>query len=125
MNKFEYNYEMLTGENNLNLFAALSIFTTNAPKLIDGIIKASKEENLAKIEELAAKLISCSSPAQMSSFTDTAKNLIIAVREHNKSTIDKIVDSLMQNFEQMVRDINPVALEQKMEFDNSSASFRS
>jgi hypothetical protein len=103
----------------------LSVFTTSAPKIINSIAKAAKEENLAKIEELASKLIACSGQAQLASFSNKAKDLVIAVRENNKPTIDRTVDSLRQNFEQMVRNVNPVVLEQKMEFDNSSSSLTS
>jgi hypothetical protein len=122
MNEFEYNYPKLSGENNLNLFTALSIFATRAPKIINGITEAAKEENLAEIEALAAKLIAYSNQAQLTGFADKAKDLIIAVREHKKSAIDKNADLLKQYFDQMARDINPVATEQKIEFDNSSSS---
>jgi hypothetical protein len=36
--------------------------------------------------------------------------------------IDKNVDSLRQCFDQMTGDINPITLDQKLEFDNSPAS---
>jgi hypothetical protein len=122
MNKLEYNYPKLTEENNLNLFTALSIFSTRAPLIIGSIIKAAKEENLTEIEELAAKLISFSHQAQLTGFTAKVNDLVIAVREHNKSAIDKNIESLKRCFEQMIGNINPVALDQKLEFDNSSAS---
>jgi hypothetical protein len=114
MNKFESNYLKLMEENDLNLFTALSIFTARAPKIINGIAEAAKEENLTEIEELAAKLIAYSSQAQLTGFTDKAKDLIIAVREHKKDTIDKTVDSLRQCFDQMAKDTNPVTMEQKI-----------
>jgi hypothetical protein len=123
MNKFEYNYPKLTDENNLNLFTALSIFAARAPKIINDIAEAAKEENLIEIEELAAKLIAYSNQAQLTGFTNKAKDLVIAAREHKKSIIDKNVDSLRQCFDQMVRNINPATMEQKIEFDNSPASF--
>ena len=123
MNKFEYNYPKLTEENNLNLFTALSIFAARAPKIINDIAEAAKEENLTEIEELVAKLIAYSSQAQLTGFTDKAKDLVIAVRESKKTAIDENIDSLRQYFDQMARNINPATMEQKIEFDNSPASF--
>jgi hypothetical protein len=77
------NCEKLTKECDLDLYTALSIFVTNAPKLIDAILDTIETESLAELEELAAKLIRYSNNAQLTGFTERVKNLIIAAREHN------------------------------------------
>jgi len=108
MNKLENNCEKSSETAGLSLYTALSIFTARAPKIINGIADAAKEENLAHIEELAAKLIAYSNQAQLDRFTDMVKDLVIAAREHHTSVIDSHIDSLKQCFEQMVRTTGPV-----------------
>jgi hypothetical protein len=122
MDNLGNNNEKAAEVNCVNLLTALSIFSTRTPLIIGSITKAVKEENLTEIEELAAKLISYSNQAQLTGFTAKAKDLVIAVRERNKSAIDKNIESLKRCFEQMTGDINPLTLDQKLEFDNSPAS---
>jgi hypothetical protein len=103
MNELENNCETSAETAGLSLYTALSIFTARAPKIINSIAEAAKKENLAQMEELAAKLIAYSNQAQLDGFTDKAKDLVIAAREHKISTLENQVDLLKQHFEQMVK----------------------
>ncbi|HBG27582.1 MAG: hypothetical protein A2Y10_15910 [Planctomycetes bacterium GWF2_41_51] len=97
------NTEPLTNDNNLNLYATLSIFVTKAPRLMDCIQETIKSENITELEEYAAKLIIFSDNAQLEGFTQRVKNLIIAARENNFHIAEKEVESLRESFEKMTK----------------------
>jgi len=107
------------GENKLDLYTALSIFVAAAPKLINGICNAIEAKNLAELEYLAAKLIAYSSQAQLTSFTEKVKNLIIAAREQKNDLVEKQIDSLRYCFEQMARITNATALDERIEVEGN------
>ena len=93
--------ELLIKQDGLNLYATLSIFTAKAPRLIDCIVNAIKEENLTELEDLATKLILYSDNAHLNGFSERVKNLIIAVREHKISMAETLAESLKQCLRQM------------------------
>ncbi|MFA5292683.1 MAG: hypothetical protein WC496_06570 [Phycisphaerae bacterium] len=103
------NHKNAVKEYNLDLYTALSIFTANAPKLIDTIIDTIETESLTELEDLAAKLIRHSNNAQLTGFTERVKTLIIAARERNIPMVEKQADSLKQCFEQMTRTVRATA----------------
>jgi hypothetical protein len=105
----------------LDLYAALSTFVSTAPKLINGICDAAQAGNLAEMEELATKLISYSNQAQLVSFTEKVKNLIIAAREQKPSTMENEIDSIREYFEQMAEKIDSIIPVKKIELNSFSA----
>jgi hypothetical protein len=109
--------------NDLDLYTALSIFATNAPKLINDLFEAAKAENHEEMEELAAELITYSSQAQLTEFTNRIKNLIIAVREHDLSKAEQETDSLRQCFEQMIQKIDSIIPITKIELQEAQNAY--
>lgn len=111
----------LSGESNLDLYTALSIFVSNAPKLINSLCDAAQAGNLAEMEEFAAKLIKYSNDAQLVSFAEKIKNLVIAAREQKIDIMEKQTSSLKQCFEQMAKISKSIGIEEKTELNSFAA----
>lgn|GEM_PF-2237914 len=105
----------------MDLYTALSIFVSNAPKLINGICDAAQAGDLAEMEELAAKLIAYSNQAQLVNFAEKVKNLIIAAREQKPSTMENEIDSIRKYFEQMAEKIDSIIPIKKIELNSFSS----
>lgn len=96
----------LSNYNNINTYATMSIFAIKAPRLLDYIEKAVKEENIADIEYHASKLIVYSSNACLEGFTQVTKNLIIAARENKIDLVREHSTFLKESFERMTKAVS-------------------
>lgn len=90
-----------------------------APKLINSICNKIETKSLAEVEWLAAKLATYSRKAQLTSFADKAKNLIIAAREQEIDLAKKHADSLRYSFEQMAKAIHATEFDKRTEVEDS------
>jgi hypothetical protein len=114
--------EKSINSNDINLYTALSMFVSAAPRYIDGILDAAESENLTQIEELAAKLSACSNRVQLTGFTEKAKDLIVAARERRPAVVRSLANGLKQTFEQMINSVDSTGLEQRLKLEEASIS---
>jgi hypothetical protein len=114
--------EKSINSNDINLYAALSIFVSSGPRYIDCILDAAETEDLLRIEELTAKLSACSGRAQLTGFTEKTKDLIVAARERRSAVVRDLANSLKQTFEQMITSVDSTGLEQRLKLEEASIS---
>jgi len=97
--------------NNVDLYTALAMFVSNAPRLIERIFNACETENLLLAEETAEKLNLYSCNARLTGFSKNINNVIIAARERNLPTVQSETKKLREIFDQMTKYANKMVLE--------------
>ncbi|MDD5134826.1 MAG: hypothetical protein PHP01_05395 [Phycisphaerae bacterium] len=113
--------EKLINLDGINLYTALSMFVSAAPRCIDGILDAVEANDLATVEKVATKLMACSNRAQLAGFTEEIKNIVIAAREQKTAVAVNLAEKLKQAFEQMIKSIDSTVLEQRLQIEEFSA----
>jgi hypothetical protein len=111
--------ETLVDSDDINLFTALSVFISNAPRCIDRIIDAAEIKDMSRVEELAAKLSVYSDMAQLAGFVERARDIIVAAREQKPVVVKNLADGLKQAFEQMVSFTDSTTFEQRPEAEET------
>jgi hypothetical protein len=112
--------ETLVDSDDINLFTALSVFISNAPRCIDRIIDAAENKDMSRVEELAAKLSVCSDMAQLAGFVERARDIIVAAREQKPAVVKNLADGLKQAFEQIVSFTDSTTFEQRLKLGETS-----
>ena len=112
--------EILVDSDDINLFTALSVFISNAPRCINRIIDAAEIKDMSRVEELAAKLSVCSDMAQLAGFVERARDIIVAAREQKPAVVKNLADGLKQAFEQIVSFTDSTTFEQRLKLGETS-----
>jgi hypothetical protein len=109
----------LVDSDDINLFTALSVFISKAPRYIDRIIDAADSNDMSRVEELAAKLSVCSDMAQLAGFVERARDIMVAAREQKPAVVKNLAGGLKQAFEQMVNFTGSTVIEQMLALEKN------
>ena len=115
------NKQKSAGLNDINLYTALAIFVNNASRLINGILDATKAEDLPLAEETAARLSLYSDNARLAGFTRNIRDLIIAAREQKPAVVKDQAEKLREIFDQMTGCANTTAMKQSISLEENFA----
>jgi hypothetical protein len=116
----EKKEETLVDSDDINLFTALSVFISNAPRCIDRIIDAAEIKDMSRVEELAAKISICSDMAQLTGFVERARDVIVAAREQKPTVVKNLADDMKQALEQMIGSTDSLIGKQRLNLEKIS-----